>query len=256
MSNAPENPEKRPSAAETYKRLGPMGPLAILAAVMPIVGGFALLGTLNIVGPWLRDQGDMGVVIYASAFAVLAGLALLPTYAQAILGGWAFGFATGYPAAMAGFFGGALLGYAIGRGASRDRAMVLLREHPKWIAVRDALVGGEQGAGFFRTLGIVTLLRLPPNSPFALTNMVMAAVKVPRIPFALGTLIGMAPRTGIAVWAASTIQGEINKQAVSQSRPDWMVYAAIGVSVVVLVIIGAVAKRAIDKVTASAARAT
>lgn len=235
------------------QRLGPMGPLGIAAALLPAAGGFALLGTLHIVGPWLRDMGSLGVGLYALAFAVLAGLALLPTYAQAILGGWAFGFAIGFPAAMAGFFGGSLIGYAIARRASGERAMQILKEHPKWIAVRNALVGGDEGAGFLKTLGIVALLRLPPNSPFALTNLVMAAVKVPRIPFAIGTLIGMAPRTALAVYVASLIEGEINKSAVAASRPGWMVYAAIGASVVVLIIVGAIAKRAIDKVTAGPA---
>jgi hypothetical protein len=55
----------------------------------------------------------MGVVLYLAAFAVLGGLALLPTYAQSLLGGWAFGFAGGLPVVLAGFAGAALVNYAI-----------------------------------------------------------------------------------------------------------------------------------------------
>ncbi|MCB9845097.1 MAG: TVP38/TMEM64 family protein [Phycisphaeraceae bacterium] len=245
----PSTPAKPQSFAEIFQRLGPAGPLAIIAAVMPALGGFVLLLNLNPVGTWLQGHQFAGLALYTAAFAVLAGLALLPTYAQAVLGGWAFGFAAGFPAALLGFFGGSLLGYEIGRSASRDRAMKILDEHPTWRAVRDALVGGEHGAGFFRTLGIVTLVRIPPNSPFAFTNLVMSCVKVPRVPYALGTLIGMAPRTGVAVFMATLIEGVINKDAVSQARPAWLLPVGIAVSVAVLVVLAVIGKRAIARVT-------
>ncbi len=232
-----------------FRRSGAAGPLAIVAAIMPALGGFALLGTLHIVGPWLQSHGVAVIALYAAGFALFAGLALLPTYAQAVLGGWAFGFAAGFPAALLGFFGASLLGYDIARAASRERAMKLLKEHPKWIAVRDALVADGEGARFWKTLGMVTLLRIPPNSPFALTNLIMAAVKVPRVPFAIGTLIGMAPRTGIAVFIASLIKGELSRESIANARPQWVVYVAIGASVAVLGIVGLVAKRAVDRIT-------
>jgi uncharacterized membrane protein YdjX (TVP38/TMEM64 family) len=49
---------------------------------------------------------------------------------------------------------------------------------------------------------IVTLIRVPPSSPFAVTNTVMAATRVPVIPFVLGTVIGIAPRTAAVVYTA------------------------------------------------------
>lgn len=228
-----------------FKRSGAAGPLAVVASVMPAIGGFALLGSLNIVGPWLQSHGIGGVFLYAAAFAILAGLALLPTYAQAVLGGWAFGFAAGFPAALAGFFGGALIGYGIAWGATGDKVKTIIDEHPKWKAVREALVG----SGFWKTLGIVALLRLPPNSPFALTNLVMAAAKVPRFPYLLGTLIGMAPRTGVAVYIASQIQ---DVATAAETRPKWMIFAGIGLTLLVIVVIGHIAKKALEKVTGQA----
>lgn len=228
-----------------FKRSGAAGPLAVVASVMPAIGGFALLGSLNIVGPWLQSHGIGGVFLYAAAFAILAGLALLPTYAQAVLGGWAFGFAAGYPAALAGFFGGALIGYGIAWGATGDKVKTIIDEHPKWRAVREALVG----SGFWKTLGIVALLRLPPNSPFALTNLVMAAAKVPRFPYLLGTLIGMAPRTGVAVYIASQIQ---DVATAAETRPKWMIFVGIGLTLLVIMVIGHIAKKALEKVTGQA----
>lgn len=231
------------SFGSLFKRSGAAGPLAIVAATMPAVGGFLLLGSLNYVGPWLRSYEVQGLFLYAFAFAVLAGLALLPTYAQAVLGGWAFGFAAGFPAALAGFFGGSLIGYGVARGATGDRVERIINEHPRWRAVREALVG----SGFWKTLAIVTLVRLPPNSPFALTNLVMAAAKVPRTPYLLGTLIGMAPRTGVAVYIASQVQSLTDA---AQERPRWLIVAGIVLTLVVIAVIGHISKRALDRFTA------
>lgn len=228
-----------------FRRSGAAGPLAIVASIMPPLGGFVLLWKIELVGEFLRSHGTAGLALYAFAFAVLAGLALLPTYAQAVLGGWAFGFAAGFPAALAGFFGGALIGYGVAWGATGDRVKNIIDEHPKWKAVRQALIG----SGFFKTLGIVALLRLPPNSPFALTNLAMAAAKVPRLPYLLGTLIGMAPRTGVAVYIASQIQ---DLATATETRPKWLIFAGIGLTIVVIVVIGHIAKKALERVTRSA----
>ena len=230
------------------RRLGPTGPLAIIASTLPAIGGFLLLGTLNLAGPWLRSHDEVGVAIYIAGFAILAGLALLPTYAQAILGGWAFGFAIGFPAALLGFGGAALLGYIIARQASGQRVIDLINEKPKWKAVYDALAG----SGFWKTLGIVTLLRVPPTSPFALTNLVMAATRVHPLAYMLGTLIGMAPRTGLAVyWAARAAELDLG-----QGKNIWFMIIGIVLAIIVLAIIGQIANNAIARVTGMEANST
>lgn len=223
-----------------------MAVLGIVAAFMPAIGGFLILAYADTLGTWLKSHGVSGVLIYAAAFAVLSGLALLPTYAQAFLGGWAFAFSWAFPAAMAGFLGGSLIGYEVARGASGDRVEKIVEEKPKLLAVRNALVG----RGFWPTLGIVTLLRLPPNSPFAITNLVMASVQVARLPFILGTLIGMAPRTAAAVFIGGLFRDMTAGEALKGDKPWWAYAVAGGTALVVLVIIGAIAKRAIDRVTA------
>lgn len=232
-------------------KLGPAAPLALAWTVLPPLGSIALFTFMGAVGAWLRGHEAAGVVLYSGAFAVLAGLALLPTYASAILGGWAFGFALGYPAALAGFCGGAVIGYFIARGAARDRAVKLIEEHEKWRIVRDALIGdtsdGRDGHGFWKMLGVVTLVRLPPNSPFAITNLVMASVKVRFLPYILGTLIGMAPRTAAAVYVAATLR-EMAAAEVAKQRPWWWIAVGIVLTIVVLVVLGSIAKRALTRV--------
>jgi uncharacterized membrane protein YdjX (TVP38/TMEM64 family) len=234
----------RANVKQTLRRLGPTGPMALAAAVLPVIGGFALLGMLGYVAPWLQELDGLGVVLYAVGFAVLGGFALLPTYANSILGGWTFGFAVGYPAALAGLLGGALIAYTVARRASGERVMSIIHEHPKWQAVYDALLC----SGFWRTLLIVSLIRLPPNSPYAITNLVMASAKVPRVPFLLGTLIGMAPRTGFTVWVAAGL-AELDFKAAGQT---WMFVAGLVITFIVILIIGYLAKHAVERVTAGA----
>lgn len=243
--DAPEKP-RPPGWRPLVKDLGAAGPLAVVSAVMPALGGFAILGTLHIVGPWLQDHGAAGIALYVAAFAILSGLALLPTYAQAFLGGWAFGFLVGAPAAISGFVGGSLIAYLLVRRVASQDVERTLAHRPHWRAVRDELVGG----GFWKTLGIVTLLRIPLNSPFALTNLTLSASRTPLLPYALGTLLGMIPRTAGVVWIAAHLQGELTKDAVTGSRPGWFFPVAVVSVVVVFVVITRMGNNAIKRVGA------
>jgi len=228
------------------KRLGPAGLLGILWTALPAIAGVTLLAYLGTVSDWLHSLGPSGVVVYACMFVVSAGLGLLPTYAQAVLGGWVFGFGLGFPAALAGFTGGAMIGYVVAKLVSQHRIEEVIRDHPRAETIRSALLE----RGFARTLGIIALLRLPPNSPFALTNLAMAGCAVPPVPFTLGTMIGMAPRTGIAVFfaAAAAATGAKDIQSFVQDGLGlWVLIAGIVVMLVVLAIIGNIASRALDR---------
>jgi len=226
------------------RRLGPAGPLALIAASTPAISGFLLLGSIYWFAPWLRAHPAGGMLVYVVGYMVLGGLALMPTYAHSVLGGWAFGFKLGFPLAMAAFLGAAALAYVIGRCASGERIVRIIDEHPKGRAVRIALIG----RGFFKTLLIVTLLRLPPTSPFAITNLAMAATRVHPLAFLIGTAIGMAPRTGAVVFLAAGLS-ELDFAA--PKRP-WLFVAGIVVTMLVLAIIGYIANQAITRVTGTA----
>ena len=222
------------------RRLGPAGPLALVSATLPALGGFLLLGLLTTIEPHLKAWDGLGVLIYIVMFALLAGFAVLPTYAQAVLGGWVYRFPLGFPAALAGILGGSLVGYAVGRRAAGDRLVQLIAERPKWQAVQEALLG----SGFWRTLLIVTLLRL--NSPFALTNFVLAATRVNLVAYAIGTVVGLSPRTAVSVVAAVGLK-ELTFEK-SGNKVVWI--ATIVVTVVVVLIISHIANTAIARVTA------
>ncbi|MDF1869172.1 MAG: hypothetical protein P1U30_02180, partial [Phycisphaerales bacterium] len=70
----------------------------------------------------------------------------------------------------------------------------------------------------------------------------MSVSGVKLLPYVMATAIGMAPRTFAAVWIGNQITSwdEYNK-------PKWLVIAGIVLMVVVIMILGQMANKAIDK---------
>lgn len=243
MTEPPASPGSPASPDATRVAARRLAPLAIVSLALPPIGAVLLIGYLSTIGPWLRTLGTEGVGLYVAGFGVLGGFALLPTYAPAILGGWAFGERIGVPAALAGFVLASAINYLWATYLSVTHVAELLARKPRWLAVRNALVGRSN----WKTLLVVTLVRVPPNSPFALSNAALAAARVPISLYLLGTVIGLAPRTWVAVRAGAHLS------SLDFSRRDAFGSAAItiGVSVLVLGILGALARRALDSALAA-----
>ena len=72
----------------------------------------------------------------------------------------------------------------------RGRVMAVLNESPKLCAIHRTLGTGSLA----KVVVTVALVRLAPVAPFSLTNVFMAAMRVSPLPYAAGTVIGMAPR--------------------------------------------------------------
>ena len=222
-------------------RLGRLGPAAAATAFLPPIGALILLGTMNQSAPWLQAHGALGVVLFVSAFSILGGLALLPTYAPSVLGGWAFGIGVGLLATLAGFLGAAALGFAISRHLSGERLLKVLDEYPRGRAVHRALLAGSAA----RTLLVVTLLRVPPNGPFAMTNLLLAATGVSWGPYLLGSLIGLAPRVAAAVVVgASRLTRDLRH--LERGGPA---YVTIGLSVAAVIALGWIANRGLRRLS-------
>ncbi len=232
----------RPDATRTAARR--LAPLAVVSLVLPPLGAVLLLGYLSTLGPWLQSHGSRGVALYVGGFTLLGGLALLPTYAPAILGGWAFGDLVGLPAALAGFVLASAVNYAWAHRLSAAHARELLAQKPKWLAIRNALVGMSA----WRTMLVVALVRVPPNSPFALSNAALAAAHVPLTPYLAGTLLGLAPRTAVAVRAGSHLSSLDFRQG------DALGSAVVTVvlSILVLGVLGWLGRRALESTLAEA----
>jgi uncharacterized membrane protein YdjX (TVP38/TMEM64 family) len=219
-------------------------PLLVLWCTAPGILGFVALGFIASLNDWIRGFGPQALLVYVLLFACCSGLGILPTYAMSLIGGWIFGMQQGIAGALVGFVGGAMIGYLVSTLAAGDGYRRWLDGKPKAKAIREAFI--EQG--FWRSLLVVTLLRFPPNSPFALMNLAMTAAGARFFPFAIGTAIGMAPRTIVAVTlaAGAAAAGEKNFTSLFAKRP---VETIIGVVVflVVLGILSQIGKRALAK---------
>jgi len=223
------------------RRLGAAGPVAIVLSFWPPLGGFVLLATLTRLGPWLRMHDSMGMMVYFLLCGSLIGISFVPTYACAILAGWAFGFAVGWPLAMVTITVASLLAYVIGRWIARDRVHEVIQANARANAIYRSLLGSRSG----RTMLVVALLRVPPASPFALANFVLAAARVPFWEYAVGTLIGLGPRTAMATFAAAGLE-QLQFKNVSAT---WMVVAGMIATIVVCVVLGVLSNRALRQLS-------
>lgn len=248
------NDSQRPTLISVLKELGPAGVLGIAWVTVPVIAGFTLLFALGPVALLLESQGSWGIVIYILVFMITSGCGILPTYAQAFLGGWVFGLTLGIPGALVGFTGGSLIGYVIARQVSRDRVETLIKRHDKASTIRDALIG----RGYARTLGIVTLLRVPPNSPFALTNLLLASCRVPLKIYIPSVAVGMLPRTALIVGfgAAAATQasnsGSTDIQSfISESNGPYVMIGGLILLLGILALLNHIANRALERASRS-----
>ncbi len=243
-SHNPVSPSEPPDKSRD-KRLIASAILGVCWIAFPPLAGFYILFDLQNLAAFLQRDLHWGFWGYVAVFAVTAGLGILPTYSQAFLGGWVFGMQWGLTGAILGFTGGAAIGYLFAQSITGDSVDRWIDRHPKGRVIRDALARGSHA----RTFGIVTLLRLPPSSPFAMTNYALGATRVPFWLAMVATPIGMLPRTAVvcflAASAAST--GAQNIKEVFQQQPMWVTIAGVLSAVLVVAVIGQVANHALAK---------
>lgn len=242
---APDAPDSNQSIGAIISRLGPAAYLGIVWTIMPAVAGIVLLKNRKDASDFLLsftgEDGSKiltGVLVFVGLFILASGIGALPTYATAIIAGYVFGIAWGFPAALIGITGAAVVGYVIALTVARKRVENEIHKHPKAEIVRDAFVRH----GFMRAMGILVLLRISPSSPFSIMNGLMAVSGVRLLPYVIATIVGMAPRTFAAVWIGNSVTNWDE-----YDKPTWMVIAGVVLMVAVLVILGQMANKAIEK---------
>ena len=221
--------------------------LAIVWGTLPGILGLTLVVSVAAVEAFFGRFGDSAFLVYALVFTACAGLGLLPTFAQAFAGGWILGFGHGLAGAGLGIAGAAVLGFLVSRLVAGDAVRAWIDGHERWKVVRESLVG----RGFGRSLLVTTLVRFPPNSPFALCNLALASCGTRFAPYLVGTLVGMAPRTAFVAWLGSIAaanatdeNGRMSLFALAKDKP-WMFGVGLASTLVVLMILSHLAKLAL-----------
>ncbi len=226
---------------EQIRELGHLTPIALVAAFLPIFGSSVLLIFLLPIGNWLRDNWELGIFVFIAGTLFFCGLALLPTNVIGIVSGWAFGFELGLLILLSGVLGAAIISFLINSRISGDHLPNAIRKYPRSTAIYEALLQDD----FKKTTLIITLLRMSVIMPFALTNFLMAAARVPLVPYIIGTAAGMLPRCAATVFVGSGLS-ELN---LADTREIYLLAIGIAATIASVVIISILSRKALERLT-------
>ncbi len=224
------------------RALGYLTPMAIVVTFLPIVGSATLLIFLVPIGHWLRENWEVGTAVFIAGTLFFCGLALLPTNVIGVVAGWAFGFGVGLPVLMAGIVGSAFISFLINRRISGKKLTDLFKRNQRSQAIYNALLQDD----FWKTTLIIFLLRVSVVTPFAFTNFLMASARVPVLAYLIGTGTGMLPRSAAMVFVGSGL----SVLDLSNTRQNYLLALGIAATVVSVLIIAYLSRRALERITA------
>ena len=236
------NPKKK--SAEFYQSVRELDRVTMLGAataVVPIVISTVLLVFAPAAGNWLRGNWEIGMVIYVFFVWLVCGFALLPTNVIGIMCGWAFGFPLGICLHMLAIVGASLVSTYVLSPLIGDNLEKFLDSREKAKTLHKALLGKS----FRRTTLVITLLRLSPAMPFALTNLLMTAARVPLRSFLIGTFVGMLPRSAAVVFFGAGLS-ELN---FNEPFNVWTFVFGVSVTLVSVIVISYFSKQALARMT-------
>ncbi len=225
---------------EAYKELGSFGPLLAYSVFGPGVGALVLVSTAPAWFNPVREQGSLALAWFVPLAIVLVSLSLVPTHAVSLLSGVLFGALLGPSFALAIVVVAAMISYLICTRLLGDNAIKYIEQRPKAEAVHKALLHSSGVRSFM----IVTLVRLTPVTPFAGTNVMLSATKVKKREFIFGSAVGLAPRV-ILVALAGVGLSELD---FSQGKSQVGLILGIVATVIGIVVVGKISKKALDNV--------
>lgn len=226
---------------DKLRDFGRLTPIALVTALLPMAGSSALVVVGYPLGNWMQANPAIGAPLFVLGVLVFCGLALLPTNLIGILAGWAFGFWGGLGLMVIGVVSSATLSYFIHLRLAGDTLTALTQRNVRAAAIHKALAN----EGFLKTTSIITLIRMSVVMPFAFTNFFLAAARVPISSFVIGTFLGMLPRSGAMV----LLGAGLSVLTFDDFNDVWLLAAGVPATVILIIVIGVVSRRALDKMT-------
>jgi uncharacterized membrane protein YdjX (TVP38/TMEM64 family) len=167
------------------RRYGKLG-LVVLAiiAVFALARMLSLADWLEVFNAWVQEQGAVGMVWFALAYAV-ATVFMLPGSLLTLAGGAAFGLLPGFVTVLLGATLGAALAFLVSRHLARRSVEGWIESKPSFTAVDRAVA--EEG------WKIVFLTRLSPVFPFNFQNYAYGLTRISFWHYTWASLIGMIP---------------------------------------------------------------
>jgi uncharacterized membrane protein YdjX (TVP38/TMEM64 family) len=222
-----------------------------LGLALVLGGGYAYKDQLRVYIDYfikLAEQwGPWGYVAYGGVYTGLEIFAV-PAVPLTMTAGVIFGTVPGVIVVSAASTAAATLAFLIARYAARDRILELAEKNNKFKAVDKAI--GKNG------FKVVTLLRLSPLLPLALSNYFYGLTSVDLASYVAGSWLGMLPGTVLYVIAGAYSRELIdNDESMGLPVNKWQVGLGIAFTLAILGYVGNVAKKALDEVEEEEAEA-
>ncbi|MBX3291641.1 MAG: VTT domain-containing protein [Acidobacteria bacterium] len=221
--------------------LGRLTPLGIVSMLLPIVGSALLIGFIVPIGQWMRANWESGVFVFLGSVLFFCGFALLATNVIGVVSGWAFGFQLGLLVLISGIVGAAVISFFLNKRITGEKLQEALQNHPRSRAIYNALLRED----LRKTTLIIFLVRVSVVMPFAFTNFVLAAGRVPLGSYVIGTTAGMLPRAA----ATSYVGAGMYDLDLSNARDTTIFIIGLAATIISVFVIGYISRRALDHVT-------
>ncbi len=191
---------------------------------------------------WAKGAGVVGALVFGLVY-VAGTLLFLPGSLLTLGAGFLYGLAGGLLVVVPSSVLGALLAFVLGRTVLRKPVARLLKRHPRFQAVDDAVAD--------EAFKVVLLLRLSPVFPFNLLNYGLGVTRVPLGTYLLASAVGMFPWTVLYVYLGSLLTSAtelLSGQRPSSGWPQKLLFAGgLLATAAVVVLVSRAARRALDR---------
>jgi uncharacterized membrane protein YdjX (TVP38/TMEM64 family) len=220
-----------------FRETGRVGWLVLFSLFMPLIGAGLLFLNLSQVEELLQNRQSTDYLIFLFFTMLLVGASLVPSYIAGIVSGWLFGFYFGLLIGMGGIVLASLFGYWLSGLIISDKLFLKLGKFEKLKDFDTQMKNNKS-----RLVSVISLMRLSPVFPFAMTNALMASIKVPLRYFLAGTMIGMVPRTAVAVLCGD----KLLHLTFSSPSDSWLVLIGLLASVVLVFFISRFSRKLLE----------
>ena len=216
--------------------------LVVVAAALVTAGILFDVNTyLRQLLDWIRDQGMVGVLVFAAVY-IAATVLFIPGSILTLGAGFVYGVVWGTLYVSVASTIGATAAFLVGRYLARDWVASKVEGSPRFQSI-DRAVGDEGWK-------IVGLTRLSPIFPFNLLNYAYGLTRVRLRDYFFASWIGMFPGTVMYVYIGSLAGSLATVGADGRSRTtgEWILYGVgLAATVVVTFYVTRLARKALSK---------
>lgn len=202
----------------------------MLVLVLVAVFSLPLDAWLTEAAEWNKAHPLAGAGLYLFAVTVAAVL-FMPGSVIAMSAGFIYGLPVGAGLAIAGLTSGALAAFVAGRSLVRDWVFNRMQSNPKLAALDRAV--------YDKSFLIVALTRLSLILPFNVLNYVYGVTGVKKLPYILGTAVGMLPAAVLWTYVGTLAKNfdDIRSGNLESGLPGGYVLAAGLVMIAIAVVV-------------------